>query len=159
MLAPPTPPPTPPRTHANVETSRVQFFCWQCRAVPGLFLTAARQHSAVSCVPVQVVVVLYGEAVVKAGWAVFGYRGTGSPVLSFILFLLYLPSAFLPQTAGSFSVPCTDLLSPGSSPGHFPTGENHEDLHLDFFYSGGPAGLRKLQISIVFALMAEGKRS
>lgn len=125
----------------------------------GLFLTAASQRSAVSCVPVQVVVVLYGEAVVKPGWAVFGYRGTGSQVLSFILFLLYLPSAFLPQTAGSLSVLFTDLISPGSSPSHFPTGENHEDLHLDFFDSGGPAGLRKLLTSRVFALTAERKRS
>lgn len=69
----------------------------------------------------------------------------GSKILSFILFLLYLPSAFLPQTAGPFGVWCTDLLSPGSSPGHFPTGENHEDLHLDFFYSGGPVWQQGLE--------------
>lgn len=72
-------------------------------------------------------------------------RREGSKILSFILFLLYLPSAFLPQTAGPFSVWCTDLLSPGSSLGHFPTGENHEDLHLDFFYSGGPVWQQGLE--------------
>lgn len=62
-----------------------------------------------------------------------------------MLFLLYLPSAFLPQTAGPSSVSCTDLLSPGSSPGHFPTGENHKDLHLDFFYSEDPVWQQGLE--------------
>lgn len=155
-------PPTPPHTHTNMETARVQFFCWQCRdvhwALPD-FSWPAFCYLLCAC-PVGGCSIrrsccnAWLSRVWLQGDRLLGPEFHALPAVSAICF----------SSSNCWAIQCVvhGLVISRVFPRSFPHWRKPQGFTSGFLLLRGPclaAGLRKLQTSRVFALMAEGKRS